>query len=277
MTPTSSIARCAHAPASSSSSTSSSTVCRNQGRRARGGGRATRARARAGTNFELLLPGDDAFERISANAAASDAAARAGKQNDAIGPSSVSSVSSSVSSSSSSRARGIVARWRVDARFGRKTAATDALREWAREIAPAAGIDPDRFTFYSSHIGGRDCAIEMEIDGFESVGAVDAFFAAIPREPHVEWTRAFAEFVVDGSTEWVIMRTSGAGVASSMTKTKTPPARAAAATSVAPASRDVVDEDALVVGQILADGREVVADWKGDPMVLNPGDRMPRF
>jgi len=38
-----------------------------------------------------------------------------------------------------------------------------------------------------------------------------------------------------------------------------------------------VDEDALVVGQTLPDGRQVVADWKGDPMVLNPGDRMPRF
>jgi hypothetical protein len=38
-----------------------------------------------------------------------------------------------------------------------------------------------------------------------------------------------------------------------------------------------VDESELVPGTTLPDGRVVVEDWKGDPMVLNPGDRMPRF
>ena len=267
--PTTAVARCAHAPSTA-----------NRTRALRGApAAATRRRGtsaiRAGTNFELLLPGDDAFERISANAAASDAVVRAGKQKDA---SSVIEASVPVPLRA---ARGIIARWRVDARFGRKTAATDALREWAREIAPAAGIDPERFTFYSSHIGGRDCAIEMEIDGFKSVGEVDAFFAAIPREAHADWTRAFAEFVVDGSTEWVIMRTSGVGSplprGARTAVANAPPPPPPVASKRATMSMADVDEDALVVGQTLPDGRQVVADWKGDPMVLNPGDRMPRF
>ena len=40
---------------------------------------------------------------------------------------------------------------------------------------------------------------------------------------------------------------------------------------------DEIDESLLIPGTTLPDGRKVVADWKGDPMVLNPGDRMPRF
>lgn len=55
-------------------------------------------------------------------------------------------------------------------------------------------------------------------------------------------------------------------------------AAAAAAPARTPRKKyEDVDESELVPGTTLPDGRVVVEDWKGDPMVLNPGDRMPRF
>ena len=79
-----------------------------------------------------------------------------------------------------------------------------------------------------------------------------------------------------GSSNPVAQSTWGAGDAA------TGAAAAAAAAAAAPARTprkkyEDVDESELVPGTTLPDGRVVVEDWKGDPMVLNPGDRMPRF
>jgi len=220
------------------------------------------ARSRSSTtNFNLLLPGDDAFERI-----------RASDVNGGKPP---------MGDVKHVRQHGTIARWRVDAKFGRKTEALEALREWARSVAALAGVDAERVTLYATRIGGRDSAIEMEINGFESVSDVDDFFAAIPREAHAAWTKAFAEVVVDGSAEWTVMRTSGVcATASGGTKTTVIKAKEGKIKASGGGGRMKyadVDESSLVIGTTLPDGRDVVADWKGDPLVVNPGDRMPRF
>jgi len=254
-----------------------------------------------------VWPGDEAYESLSKRA---DAAA--GKKNSSSSSSFATSwtregedeererteVEETLTSSSSSVPRGwnagrtLAARWRVEARFGKKADASRLLKRWARTVGVAAGVSRDRFSVCSGYVGGKESALELRVDGFRSLGEVDAFLCGVPRREHVEWAREFAACVVDGSPEWIVFGVEGVddaadeehdggavqdrnvGLVGAMTNAVVSPK------SDVPVSVEVdldFDEAALVPGTTLPDGRIVVEDWKGDPMVINPGDRMPRF
>ena len=257
-----------------------------------------------------MWPGDEAYESLSKRA--DDAAA--GKKNSSSSSSSFATswtregedeererteVEETLTSSSSSVPRGwnagrtLAARWRVEARFGKKADASRLLKRWARTVGVAAGVSRDRFSVCSGYVGGKESALELRVDGFRSLGEVDAFLCGVPRREHVEWAREFAACVVDGSPEWIVFGVEGVddgadeehdggavqqdrnvGLVGAMTNAVVSPK------SDVPVSVEVdldFDEAALVPGTTLPDGRIVVEDWKGDPMVINPGDRMPRF
>jgi len=253
-----------------------------------------------------VWPGDEAYESLSKRA---DAAA--GKKNSSSSSFATSwtregedeerertEVEETLTSSSSSVPRGwnagrtLAARWRVEARFGKKADASRLLKRWARTVGVAAGVSRDRFSVCSGYVGGKESALELRVDGFRSLGEVDAFLCGVPRREHVEWAREFAACVVDGSPEWIVFGVEGVddaadeehdggavqdrnvGLVGAMTNAVVSPK------SDVPVSVEVdldFDEAALVPGTTLPDGRIVVEDWKGDPMVINPGDRMPRF
>ena len=253
-----------------------------------------------------MWPGDEAYESLSKRA---DAAA--GKKNSSSSSFATSwtregedeesertEVEETLTSSSSSVPRGwnagrtLAARWRVEARFGKKADASRLLKRWARTVGVAAGVSRDRFSVCSGYVGGKESALELRVDGFRSLGEVDAFLCGVPRREHVEWAREFAACVVDGSPEWIVFGVEGVddaadeehdggavqdrnvGLVGAMTNAVVSPK------SDVPVSVEVdldFDEAALVPGTTLPDGRIVVEDWKGDPMVINPGDRMPRF
>ena len=224
-----------------------------------------------------MLPGDDAFERLRARASTDG-----GEDEDA-------DETRADVAASSARARGggrsLSARWSVVARFGRKAAAREALKTWARTIGAEAGVTSDRFAICSGYVGGRESALEMVVSGFGSLGEVETFLTSVPREAHVAWGREFAEYVVDGSPEWVVVEVSGVGergigegvdgVRAAMPSVSAPSAPTRSRATFTP--YEEVDESLLVPGTTLPDGRAVVTDWKGDPMVINPGDKMPRF
>ena len=258
-----------------------------------------------------MWPGDEAYESLSKRA--DDAAA--GKKNSSSSSSSFATswtregedeerekteVEETLTSSSSSSVprgwnagRTLAARWRVEARFGKKADASRLLKRWARTVGVAAGVSRDRFSVCSGYVGGKESALELRVDGFGSLGEVDAFLCGVPRREHVEWAREFAACVVDGSPEWIVFGVEGVddgadeehdggavqqdrnvGLVGAMTNAVVSPK------SDVPVSVEVdldFDEAALVPGTTLPDGRIVVEDWKGDPMVINPGDRMPRF
>ena len=117
---------------------------------------------------------------------------------------------------------------------------------------------------------------------------METFLRGVPRDEHEAWAKAFGEYVVDGTPEWVIMEVCGveegdAGGGSGMVRRSSSVEAVKAVETDSPAAtarttfEDEIDESLLIPGTTLPDGRKVVADWKGDPMVLNPGDRMPRF
>ena len=246
-------------------------------RRALARARTRRRRARttassSPTRFDLILPGDDAFERLRPRDDDGDGDGDGGGGGD-------DATATAPSARAGARTgRALVARWRVDARFGRKAAARDALKLWARTIGAEAGVSSDRFSVCSGYIGGRESALELRVDGFGTLGEVEAFLSGVPRERHVAWGDAFAENIVDGTPEWVIMDVSGVGESVGGGAGAAAAAAAAAAPARTPRKKyEDVDESELVPGTTLPDGRVVVEDWKGDPMVLNPGDKMPRF
>jgi len=257
-------------------------VARTSVRRARVGSRVVVVVARASdasSGRGLVLPGDDAFERLRARASSDgddddDEDARENVARD------VANVDAAPG-----RGRSLHARWSVLARFGRKAAAREALKTWARTIGAAAGVSSERFSICSGYVGGRESALEMVVSGFGSVGEVETFLTSVPRDAHVAWGREFAEYVVDGSPEWVVVEVSGVsdnrvGGGVDGVRAAVPSARAASAPTrspAAPAAYEELDESQLIPGTTLPDGRTVVTDWKGDPMVINPGDKMPRF
>ena len=184
--------------------------------------------------------------------------------------------------------RTLAARWRVEARFGKKADATRLLKRWARTVGVAAGVSRDRFTVCSGYVGGKESALELRVDGFRTLGEVEAFLCGVPKREHVEWGREFAACVVDGSPEWIVFGVESVDDAADEEHEDYNDVGLVGATTNAvvspksdvPVSIDVdldFDEAALVPGTTLPDGRVVVEDWKGDPMVINPGDRMPRF
>ena len=233
-------------------------------------------------SFGLVLPGDDAFERLRPTRDDDD------DEDEATAATTEKTNADARSPERTRRGRELVARWRVTARFGREDAARDALRRWARGIGVEAGVSSERFEVCSGYIGGRESALEMRVGGFAGLGEVEAFLRGVPRDEHEAWAKAFGEYVVDGTPEWDIMEVWGveegdAGGGSGMVPRSSSVEAVKAVETDSPAAtarttfEDEIDESLLIPGTTLPDGRKVVADWKGDPMVLNPGDRMPRF
>lgn len=246
------------------------------------------ARASASSSSSsLALPGDDAFERLLARAMDADAvhgAATDGKKFlDVSDDDSASETSSTVKNEddfndSNPSPRALCARWTTTARFGEKARARALLERWARTIGAEAGIARERFEISSGYVGGKESTLEMSVRGFRGLGEVETFFARVPRGKHVEWGKAFATCVVDGSPEWVVLETRGVGVGvGGDEKGDADAARDAAAEAETTTDYEDVDESALVPGTTLPDGRYVMMDWKGEPMLINPGDKMPRF
>ncbi|CEF99700.1 unnamed product [Ostreococcus tauri] len=241
----------------------------------------------AASETSSTVPGDDAFERLLARAMDADAvhgAATDGKKFlDVSDDDAASETSSTVKNEddfndSNPSPRALCARWTTTARFGEKARARALLDRWARTIGAEAGIARERFEISSGYVGGKESTLEMTVRGFRGLGEVETFFARVPRGKHVEWGKAFATCVVDGSPEWVVMETRGVGVGvGGDEKGDADAARDAPAETETKTDYEDVDESALVPGTTLPDGRYVMMDWKGEPMLINPGDKMPRF
>ena len=230
-------------------------------------------------SFGLVLPGDDAFERLRPTRDDDDDEDRRPRRRRR----SERGRALARTDATRTRTRGAVASHgevRAEARRG-----TRCTR--ARGIGVEAGVSSERFEVCSGYIGGRESALEMRVGGFAGLGEVEAFLRGVPRDEQRSG-EGVGEYGVDGTPEWDIMEVWGveegdAGGGSGMVPRSSSVEAVKAVETDSPAAtarttfEDEIDESLLIPGTTLPDGRKVVADWKGDPMVLNPGDRMPRF
>jgi len=159
----------------------------------------------------------------------------------------------------------------------------------------------------AGNIGAPESRLELEVS-FESLDALERFWGSIDPSRHVRWGEKVKGVIIDGSPRWEVWRgvdpwaqpTGGLGVSSAASRA--PPL---SSTALEVASWDDMDkyagknwastfEDAkeLLGGGEGAEGgaadgvaggdtrreqkeKPVLKDWKGDPMVINPGDRLP--
>jgi hypothetical protein len=200
---------------------------------------------------------------------------------------------------SSSQSASVVARWNLVAKYGHKDECIKMLHEWADTVGRAAGLDPVRdIVLISGNIGAIESTIELEIrNGLSSVGDFHELVQNIDVNMHREWGMRFAEHVVDGTTKWEIFTvhpfsTGNSNSNSSTSKysrpgvSRTQPRRVlspqkkktstegrSSANGVRPKYEDIPEEELMqYVGKTLPDGRRVVENAFGVPMVVNPGD-----
>ncbi|KAL6759855.1 hypothetical protein V8C86DRAFT_2565777 [Haematococcus lacustris] len=196
----------------------------------------------------------------------------------------------------------VLARWGLDARYGCKAAAVVLMQEWVSGIGAAAGLHSNNTRLSSGAIGVPESRIELEVT-LSSVTEWESFLAAIPATEHKAWSQRLQGLVVDGSPCWQLYHTvdislpqppsqqaasaSAAGDhtlhAATMAGSKTagglfipyptpslPPLGTGAEKQVKPSTEQSTQ-------QVDDANADVVLDWKGEPMHIRKGDKMPKF
>ncbi len=100
----------------------------------------------------------------------------------------------------------IVARWRIQARFGHKAEALEAMRRWWLEIAPQIGWQPNQVRILTGAVGTRESAIEVEVQ-LASLSALDEAWERLAEaEDQAAWAKALAPHIVSGTPRWTVQR-----------------------------------------------------------------------
>ncbi len=199
------------------------------------------------------------------------------------------------------------ARWVVDARFGGRGAAVGMLQEWARgpgRGAPAGG------RLLAGHVGAPESRLELELE-FASLADFESFLQGVPGAEHRAWAERFQPLVEGGGARWEVWHqvpleaAGGAAGPSGGSLTEAEglgegvelggslagqkwvarsDSGGDAPALLVPAPEE--EEDGARPGADEAGGspdggegapQHVRLDWKGDPMVINPGDKLPGF
>ena len=100
----------------------------------------------------------------------------------------------------------IIARWKIDARFGHKSEVTDAMQWWMNEIAPELGWNSDKTRMMTGAIGANESAVVMEVK-LDSITELDGSWNKLRNmDRHREWGKDLEPNVVSGSHRWEVYR-----------------------------------------------------------------------
>jgi hypothetical protein len=100
----------------------------------------------------------------------------------------------------------MIARWRVEARFGHKSKVVDLLKKWDAEIAPQVGLEKSQMRTVTGSVGAAESVIEQEFK-IEGLTELDEIFKKMATaKGHPEWGEELEPFVVSGSSRWEIFR-----------------------------------------------------------------------
>lgn len=100
----------------------------------------------------------------------------------------------------------MVARWRIDARFGHKDDAITLMKQWDTEFGSKIGWTRDRLRITTGSIGVAESAIVSEIQIKDLAELNDAFDKLAKLEGHAEWGKRLEPHVVSGTNNWEIYR-----------------------------------------------------------------------
>ncbi len=175
------------------------------------------------------------------------------------------------------------------------------LQEWVQEVGSYAdpALDETNTSISAGNVGAPESRLELEVE-FESLDELERFWGSIDPQKHMAWGQKVKVVMIDGTPLWEVYR----GV-DPFSGALPPSATSNQALQSSQPSQDVLEipswddmdrfagknwgstfQDAkeLLGGestsseaeeQSLGQEKKTRLDWKGDPMVVNPGDRLP--
>lgn len=176
-------------------------------------------------------------------------------------------------------ARAIKARWCLDVRYGTKMDAVVLLKEWVQEIGSLAGLSKDNTCITSGSVGTPESRLELEVS-FDNLAELEQFWASIETSKHKIWSERIQKLIVDGSPTWHIYRTvdifndnSTPAPSLVFADDKQVGAYGISSEPSLPSTKETTSSGIFIATS--PEEAEVVLDWKGDPMKINPGDKLP--
>ena len=98
----------------------------------------------------------------------------------------------------------LIARWQIDARFGYKQKVIDALVQWARDIAPQAGLAKGQIL--TGSIGALEATVEHNWEIADLAALEQAWAKLGTIEAHKNWSKDLEPNVVSGTARWSVYR-----------------------------------------------------------------------
>ncbi|KXZ56234.1 hypothetical protein GPECTOR_1g203 [Gonium pectorale] len=188
---------------------------------------------------------------------------------------------------------------------------TALLQEWVADVGVHAGLTVDNTRISSGSVGVAESRLELEVT-WGSLAEWEQFLASIPAKEHRQadllgtafkraWSQRVQGMIVGGSPRWELFRAvpafpDGVEPAAVAVPASRPAASAAAtaldasswaadlvqatSSSSSSSARSTESKPGGEGGSGLTfvdspEAAEVVLDWKGEPLKINPGDKLP--
>lgn len=159
------------------------------------------------------------------------------------------------------------------------------LQEWVQTIGSRAGLTDQNATILSGAVGVPESRLELEIE-LDSLAQLESFWGQIAPQAHKAWSQRAQHFLIDGSPQWEVYRNVSMPAVSEPGQMSLPAAEPAVTQTQAGLIMPDYKQQpqGLVIPENPRDqsddmdppqNEDVMLDWKGDPMVVNPGDRLP--
>ncbi|GAX75522.1 hypothetical protein CEUSTIGMA_g2965.t1 [Chlamydomonas eustigma] len=189
---------------------------------------------------------------------------------------------------------GLRARWCIDVRYGCKQDATALLQEWVRDVGSLAGLNKSNTRLSGGSIGVPESRLEMEVS-FQTLAEWEQFLSSIPYKEHKAWSQRIQSMIInDDSPKWEVFRVIPVEGLEGLMETGV-----ATSSKILPSVLDQMQMDQRSFPRVKAEevprlpsssiydspggltiiedsaSADVILDWKGDPMKINPGDQLP--
>ncbi len=100
----------------------------------------------------------------------------------------------------------MIARWRIEARFGHKQLVIDSLKRWCTEIGVQIGWPEERTRITTGSIGALESTVELEVQ-IEGLAELTAAWDKLGQiEAHTAWSKEIEPNVVSGTPHWQVLR-----------------------------------------------------------------------
>ena len=173
----------------------------------------------------------------------------------------------------------ICARWCFDVKYGTKMEGAALLQEWVETVGSRAdpGLTRDNTRIYSGSIGSPESRLELQVE-FGSLEELERFWGTIPVDGHTAWSSKVAKVMIDGSPKWEVYRTIDVFYPGGLQMASSEDVDVYG--KVAKSERDIAELGTTTSSSGVSvvnnpEDVKTVLDWKGDPMEILPGDKIP--